>query len=80
MQLALGAVSDAAASFGAALAVNGKHPAALLGMAQALLASARAAASIGAVGELTALISFWARDTSSRTKASVVFTQVYDKV
>ena len=53
--MALGAVSDAADSYSAALGVNGKHPAALLGMAETLLASARAAASIGAVGKPEAL-------------------------
>lgn len=51
IQLSLGAVTDAVATFQAALRVDGRHPAALLGVAQTLLASARAAASIGAVGK-----------------------------
>ena len=57
IQLSLGAVADSVTSFQAALGVNGMHPAALLGMAQTLLASARAAASTGAVGK------FFCRET-----------------
>lgn len=50
IQLSLGALPAAAATFSAALALAPRHPAAWLGAAEAALASADAHASIGASG------------------------------
>ena len=50
IQTALGDTDSAEASFGAALQLDGGHPAALLGLGAALLSAARAAAAQGAPG------------------------------
>jgi len=52
LQLVLGATDEAAAHFEAALKLDADHPAASLGMANTLLAAARAAAAMHAPGML----------------------------
>ena len=51
LQLALGATDEASAHFEAALQLRPDHPAASLGMAKTLLAAARAAAAMHALGK-----------------------------
>lgn len=50
IQTALGDTDSAEDSFGAALQLDGGHPAALLGLGAALLAAARSAVAQGAPG------------------------------
>ena len=54
IQTALGDTDSAEASFGAALQLDGGHPAALLGLGAGLLAAARSAAAQGAPGGVRA--------------------------
>jgi hypothetical protein len=50
LQLSLGLLSDAQATFNTSLVVAPRHPSALLGAAAAALASARSDASMGVLG------------------------------